>query len=165
LPEEHGRIILRSMQRSPTTRGILLALALAGALSTASLACLSSSNTKGSNANGDAGELGPDSGAGCSSQILSRCTYATGVCFEYSGPSIGDAGDPYDCVNSEGTLENDGQGCTRTGTEGSCVVGAGIGIVNGKPCDYYLTTWLPGGYDSGAPGEPCKGVPGTFTPN
>jgi hypothetical protein len=152
------------MQRLPTL-AVLLAPVFAGALSTASLGCLSSSNGKGSNATGDAAALGPDSGAGCSSQILSRCTYASGICTEYSGQPTGDAGDPYDCVAGGGTLDDDGQGCVRAGTEGSCVVGAGIGIVNGNPCDYYLTTWLPGGYDSGTPGEPCHGILGTFTPN
>jgi hypothetical protein len=144
-----------------------LAPLLAGILSMASSGCLSSNNPSGpgSSSNADGGSLVPDSGAGCNAQILSRCVYPSGVCFEYSGPPVGDAGDPFDCVSSGGTLNDDGQGCVRTGTEGSCVGGAGIAVINGGPCTYYLTTWLPGGYDSGAPGEPCRGHPGTFVPN
>jgi hypothetical protein len=136
---------------------------LPGALSLLSVACLSSSNG-GPAAVSDGGLLGPDSGAGCNSEILSRCVYSDGTCAEYSGPSVSDAGDPFDCAETAGAVFSFGQACVRTGTEGSCVEPSGITTINGTRCQFFLTTWIPNGYDSGVPGQTCARASGTFVP-
>jgi hypothetical protein len=141
----------------------LLPTVLACLLSTTSFACLSSSSSSGPPANADAGPLGPDSGVGCSSQVLDRCTLPNGTCMEYSGPPS-TTGDPFDCPNLGGTYTN-AAACVRTGTVGSCVAPSGITGIDGKPCQYFITTWLPDGYDSGTPGQECTGLFGTFVPN
>jgi hypothetical protein len=138
--------------------------ALLGLLVIGSFACLSSTNGSASGSP-DAGALGADAGGACDSQVLVRCVYPNGTCAEFSGPPIGDAGDPFDCLGTGQGVLTAGEACSRTGTEGSCVDPSGITLFNGKDCQFFLTTWIPNGYDSGSPGQMCVKVGGTFEPD
>ena len=154
------------MKRSRPSLLPLGPIALVGVLSLGSVACLSSSSSPGSTSptvDSGAGAVGFDAGAGCVTEILVRCVYPNGTCTEFSGLATSDAGDPVDCVQSGGVLAH--EACVRTGTEGSCVIGAGFSSAGGKTCEAFLTTWLPEGYDSGVAGQACAGLLGTFVPN
>jgi hypothetical protein len=157
LRDSRGQLILGTMKHSP------LSIVVGGALSLVALSCLTSSNS-GPAAGADGGSLSVDSGAGCDSLVLVRCAYPNGTCAEFSGPLVGDAGDPFDCAGGGGVLGT-GEACPRTGAEGSCVEPSGLTVVSGKTCQFFLTTWIPQGFDSGVAGQTCAGLLGTFVPN